>query len=446
MRAALPIDALLTQITETIGSSRNLILQAEPGAGKTTRVPPALLEVTLGDILVLEPRRLPARLAARRVAEELGETVGETVGYRVRFEEQSSRQTRLWFITEGLLTRRLLSDPHLEGVSAVILDEFHERHIETDLALALLRRLQQTLRPDLQIVVMSATLDSGPLARYLEAPVIHAPGRVFDVAVSYAGHSALSVEEQVAASVNILVQTNLTGHVLIFLAGAGEIRRCLKSCESIARSAGLLSLPLHGDLSPDEQDRAVSQSQQQKLIFSTNVAESSVTIEGVSVVIDSGLARIATDSISSGLPTLEVRRISKASAIQRAGRAGRTRNGQAIRLYSQDDFARRPSHDVPEIHRRELAQVVLTLRAMGIDNAMEVEKIEWLDAPPAESVQAAEELLNRLQGKMSAARLAELPVHPRIARLLLEAKQRGVVNEACRIAVHLSASGVRNLA
>jgi len=449
-RPALPIDASLPAILASLLASfppneanneANLIIEAEPGAGKTTRVPPALLSIVEGEVLVLEPRRLPARMAARRVAEELGEAPGETVGYQVRFEEVGGPRTRLRFLTEGVLTRRLLSDPTLRGVSAVVLDEFHERHIEADLALALLRRLQTTKRPDLRLIVMSATLDSGPIAEFLNAPVIQAPGRVYEVEIRYAGHSGDPLETQVAHAVEQLVRAGLDGHVLVFLPGAAEIRRATRSCESIARAAGLQILPLHGDLTPEEQDRAVLPSpgdKRFKLILSTNVAESSLTIDGVTAVIDSGLARIASDSPATGLPTLEVRRISKASAKQRAGRAGRTRPGRAVRLCSQDDFVRRADHDVPEIRRRELSQVLLELRAMRIDR-----DLSWLEAPPADAVRIAEALLDRLGADQNAAEMARYPLHPRLARLLMEAVRRGVSSEACRIAAHLS-SGERS--
>ncbi len=428
----LPVDAVLSQIRFAVERGRNLVIEAQPGAGKTTRVPPALLESVPGEVLVLEPRRLPARMAARRVAEELGESVGETVGYQVRFEEAGGPRTRLRFLTEGVLTRRLLSDPLLQGISAVVLDEFHERHIDSDLALALLRRLQRTSRPDLRLILVSATLDAAAISSWLDADVVQAPGRVFDVALRYAGYSGAPLEDQVAGAVAESVREGCDGHILVFLPGAAEIRRAIRACEGIARSAGLLTVPLHGDLTPEEQDRAVLPSVQPRLILSTNVAESSVTIDGVTAVIDSGLARIAQDSPWTGLPTLEVQRISKASAAQRAGRAGRTRPGRAVRLYSQEDFLRRPDFDTPEIRRRELSQVLLELRAMGIH------ELDWFDPPPAQAVEAAESLLDRLGASEHAREMARLPVHPRLARMLVEAGTRGVAAEGCRVAAHLS--------
>ena len=360
----LPIDELLP--AHTLRASGNLVIEAPPGAGKTTRVPPALLARERGEVLVLEPRRLAARLAARRVASELGERVGETVGYQVRFEDVSGPRTRLRFLTEGVLTRRLLSDPTLAGVGTVILDEFHERHLDTDLALALLRRLQSKRR-DLRLIVMSATLDAAPVAKYLgDCPILRSEGKLYELAIEYTPHSPAPLEEQVAAALERLTKSGVTGDVLVFLPGAAEIRRAARAVEPLASRLGLLVLPLHGDLSPAEQDRAVSPADRRKVILSTNVAESSVTIEGVTAVIDSGLARVAADSPWTGLPSVEVRRISQASATQRAGRAGRTAPGRVIRLYSAEDFHRRPAADVPEILRRELSQLVLQLRAMKI--------------------------------------------------------------------------------
>ncbi|MDZ4800636.1 MAG: ATP-dependent helicase HrpB [Bryobacteraceae bacterium] len=428
----LPVNEVLSQILLAIREGDNVIIDAEPGAGKTTRVPPALLSVVPGEVIVLEPRRLPARMAASRVAAELGETLGETVGYQVRFEEISGPRTRLRFLTEGVLTRRLISDPNLERISVVVLDEFHERHVDSDLALALLRRLQTTTRPDLRLVVMSATLDTAEVSSWLSGVVIHAPGRVFDVAVRYAGHSGAPLEEQVATAVNAAVREGCDGHILVFLPGAAEIRRTMRACEGIAKAADLWIAPLYGDLPTEEQDRAVLPSKQLRLILSTNVAESSLTIDGVTTVVDSGLARIAGDSAATGLPTLEVRRISKASAKQRAGRAGRTAPGRAIRLYSQDDFQRRPDYDVPEIRRREMSQVLLELRAMGLRD------LAWLEPPPAQALAAASELLDRLGADRFTREMARLPLHPRLSRMLLEAERRGVAGEACRVVAHLS--------
>jgi ATP-dependent helicase HrpB len=420
----LPIDDLLPRIIAE--QSPNIVIEAAPGAGKTTRVPPALLD--RGQVLVLEPRRLAARMAAKRVAQEMGENLGETVGYQVRFEDVGGPRTRLRFLTEGVLTRRLLSDPQLRGVSTVILDEFHERHLDSDLALALLRRLQKTTRPDLRLVVMSATLDAAPIARYLDdCPVFTQEVRLHPLEIEYTPTSASPLEEQVAAAVEKLLGG---GDILVFLPGAAEIRRASRALEPLAKRANLLVVPLHGDLSPAEQDRAVSPANQPKVILSTNVAESSVTIEGVRAVIDSGLARIAADSPWTGLPSVELKRISQASAKQRAGRAGRLGPGRAIRLYTEQEFHHRPATDTPEILRRELSQMLLQLRAM------DVHKLDWLNAPPEAAWDTASALLDKLAVTTE---MADLPLPPRLAKLVVEAKQRGVPEKGCAVAAVLSA-------
>jgi ATP-dependent helicase HrpB len=434
----LPIDPLIPEILNHLRAAENLVLEAPPGAGKTTRVPPALLQLSEREVLVLEPRRLAARLAARFVASERGEPVGGTVGYQVRFEEVAGPRTRLRFLTEGVLTRRLLSDPKLARVAAVVLDEFHERHLEGDLALALLRRLQRTERPDLRLLVMSATLDAAPVAQFLGgARVIRSEGRQYPLEIEYTPHSPAPLEEQVAAALERLAARGLTGHVLVFLPGAAEIRRAQTSCAPFARRSGWLLLPLHGDQSPEEQDRAVGPSDQRRVILSTNVAESSITIEGVGAVIDSGLARVASHSPWSGLPTLQVARISQASAKQRAGRAGRTGPGRVVRLYPVEDLARRPAHDTPEIARADLAPAALLLHAMGVDG---LGALDWLDAPPAAAVEHAEDLLHQLGAFGSLGQeMARYPMHPRLARLIVEARRRGVAEQGSTIAALLSA-------
>jgi ATP-dependent helicase HrpB len=384
-------------------------------------------------------------MAARRVSQEMSEPLGETVGYQVRFEEVVGPRTRLRFLTEGILTRRLISDPLLAGVDVVVLDEFHERHLETDLALALLRRLQNTKRPDLLLVVMSATLDAAPVARYLgcseECPILRSEGRLFDLAIAYQPYSASPIEKQVASALQALLHPSHAqspaGDILVFLPGAAEIRKTGRECQPLATSHDLLLLPLHGDLSPAEQDRAVSPAPRRKVILSTNVAESSITIDGVTAVIDSGVARMASDSPWTGLPTLEVARISKASATQRAGRAARTAPGEVLRLYTLDDFHRRRDQDPPEILRRELSELCLTLRAMGIANPS---ALNWLDTPPDAAVSRAEDLLLRLGATGDRARrMARYPLHPRLARMLID--DPGV--EVCRAAAALS-SGARS--
>ena len=436
----LPVDSLLPDIVASLARTPNLVLEAEPGAGKTTRVPPALLHVVSGDVLVLEPRRIAARLAAKRVAWELGEELGQTVGYQVRFERIAGPQTRLYFLTEGVLTRRLLSDPDLEGVDAVVLDEFHERHLETDLALALLRRLQQR-RPDLRIIVMSATLDTGPVARFLGGcPVLKSGGKVFDLSVEHTEYSALPLHEQVRDALERTLRNSDAGEVLVFLPGAAEIRRAAAACAPVARAHNRLLLPLYGDLPTSEQDRAVAPAAQAKVILSTNVAESSITIDGVQTVIDSGLARMASYSPWTGLPTLRVGRVSKASTRQRAGRAARTAPGRVIRLYSQMDYQQRADFESPEILRSDLTQMCLALRAMGIRDP---DDITWLDAPPAEAIVHAEKLLGLLAATEAQAReLMRLPLHPRLSRMIEGASERGAGRPAC-IAAAILAGGER---
>jgi ATP-dependent helicase HrpB len=434
----LPVDPLIPEILDHVRSHNTLVLEAPPGAGKTTRVPAALLEVGAGEVLVLEPRRLAARLAARFVASERGERVGETVGYQVRFEEVAGPRTRLRFLTEGVLTRRLLSDPTLDRVAAVVLDEFHERHLEGDLALALLRRLQLTARPDLRLLVMSATLDAAPVAQYLGgARIIRSEGRQYPLEIEYTPHSASPLEQQVAWALERLAARGGEGHALVFLPGAAEIRRAQNACAALARRNGWLLLPLHGDQQPEEQDRAVGPSDQRKIVLATNVAESSITIDGVSAVIDSGLARVSRHSPWSGLPTLEVARISQDSASQRAGRAGRTGPGRAVRLFPLEDFVRRPAHDTPEILRADLAPAALLLRAMGIDDPA---ALHWLDAPPVAAVEHATELLRRLGADGATGKeMARYPLHPRLSRLIVEARRRGVAEDGCTVAALLSA-------
>ncbi len=423
------MDAILPEIVASLNRNPNLVIEAPPGAGKTTRVPAALLSVVRGHVVVLEPRRIAARLAARRVAWELGERAGQTAGYQVRFEEAVGPHTRLRFVTEGILNRRLLSDPSLQGVDAVVLDEFHERHLESDLALALLKRLQQS-RPDLRIIVMSATLDTAPVARYLDrCPVVRSQGKLFELSVEHLPYSPEPLEMRMRNAAELLSAAKHTGDILAFLPGAAEIRRTMRECAELARRAGLLVLPLHGSLPPKEQERAIAPSTQRKLILATNVAESSVTIEGVTAVIDSGLVRIATHSPWSGLPTLNVGRISKASAKQRAGRAGRTAPGRVLRLYSSEDYALRPEHDEPEIMRADLSHLCLTLRAMGV---ADIQTLDWLSAPPRAAIENAESLLDRLGATGERARrLARLPLAPRLSRIVAEALDRGVGEQGC---------------
>ena len=440
---ALPIDPLLPEIVASLREKPTLVLSAPPGAGKTTRVPRALLDAgfaAAGEIVVLEPRRLAARMAARRVAQELGEALGETVGYQVRFEDVSSPRTRVRFVTEGILGRKLLASPELSGVAAVVLDEFHERHLQGDVALALIERLRRTHRPELRVVVMSATLATDALAAYLAAPVLLSEGRLFDVSVEHLpAADERPLGSQVASAVRRLVAEGLQGDILVFLPGAAEIRRAREACEKVASEAGLLLVALHGDLSPQDQDTAVQPGARSKVILSTNVAESSVTIEGVGAVIDSGLSRIASHSPWSGLPRLRVEKISRASAVQRAGRAGRTRPGRCLRLYTRADFEARKEHEVPEIRRLDLTQTRLELSALGSGG------VPWLEAPPEAHMVNAEGLLRQL-GALDASgdatdtgrAMLRFAVHPRVARVMVEGWRRGVERDTSIAAAILS--------
>ncbi len=441
---ALPIDAHLPTILDALRARRNVVIVAEPGAGKTTRVPRALLDrgfASRGDVVVLEPRRLAARLAATRVAEELGEEVGQRVGYQVRFDERVSRATRVRFVTEGVFVRRLTEDPSLRGTAVVIFDELHERHLHTDLALSWCRRAQRD-GVDLHLVAMSATLDAVPVSRFLDAPVIDVPGRTFPVTIEHAekeddlrgpaGSAAdhRRLEAKVASAAKRVLREEPSGDVLVFLPGASEIRRAQESLAGVDAELTIL----HGDLPPNEQDRAIRSSSRRKIILSTNVAESSVTVPGVVAVIDSGLARQARVSPWSGLPSLVVDRISRASAKQRAGRAGRVRAGRCIRLYTKHDHDTRDEHDAPEIARADLAELALFLAAEGVDPRA----FPFFEPPPAPALDAALRLLERLGALTSndttdaptvaitalGRRLLALPTHPRLARLVLEAEAR----------------------
>jgi len=443
----LPIDPLLPQILSVLRSGSDLVLEAEPGAGKTTRVPRALLDGGLldkGECWVLEPRRLAARLAAVRVADELCEELGRRVGYAVRFEQRVSRATRIRFVTEGLLLRRMQEDPQLNGIAVVILDEFHERHVHTDLAITLLKRLERT-RPDLRIIVMSATLDAEPVAAYLGAQRLRCEGRGFPVDIRHASRpDDRPLGVKVAEALERIQQEGRRGHTLVFLPGAAEIRQCLSSCDELARRFGWKLLPLHGSLSFEAQKAAVAPSSEPKVIFSTNVAESSVTVEGVTTIIDSGLGREATHSPWSGLSSLRTTRISQARCVQRAGRAGHTAPGLCLRLFTEAEFGARPAFDTPELHRADLAEAMLSLCATGVTNAA---ALDWFEAPPPKALESAARLLHRLgamdeAGGISAQgrAMAALPLHPRLARLVVAGDEAGIPSLA-RLAAALLETG-----
>jgi ATP-dependent helicase HrpB len=459
----LPIDPHLGAIRDALGAG-HAVIEAPPGAGKTTVVPLALLETASeehGEILVLQPRRLAARLSAERVAALLGERVGGRVGYRVRFDVAGSARTRLWFLTEGVLLRRLRDDPELRGVDVVILDEFHERHLDADLALALLRRIQRRRARPLRLIVMSATLEAAPVAEFLGAARLRTEGRSFPVEIEYAQpsrsrHGEPPLGRRVAAAVRELIDRKAIGdpsnpgHALVFLPGAREIQACAERCAELARRVGLELVSLHGQLSREAQDRAVGPAGpgSSKLILSTNVAETSITIDGVVAVIDSGLARVADFDPGSRLPRLSLAPISRASAAQRAGRAGRTRPGLCVRLYGRHDHDHRPEHQLAEIRRLDLAGPVLELAAAGVRSPA---KFEWFEAPPPASLAAAADLLGQLgaideDGALTETGRAMLrfPLHPRLARLLVAGLERGVGELAATAAAILAERPLRS--
>ena len=449
----LPIDEALPEILACVRRSRTLVLVAEPGAGKTTRVPPALVASGLlsqahPTLVLLQPRRVAARSVASRIADERGWTLGGEVGYQVRFERKIGPRTRLQVVTEGILTRRLVVDPFLEGVGAVVLDEFHERSLHTDLALALLCESRDALRDDLILVVMSATLDAEPVAEFLGgAPIVRVPGRNFPVEVRYQGPSSEPLPARVATALaNVIdLQPFEPGRsdILVFLPGVEEIRRSARALEGLASENNLAILPLHGSLSSDEQDQALRPNSRRKVVLATNIAETSLTIEGVATVVDSGLARVASYDPSKGLDRLELRKISKASATQRTGRAGRTRPGVCLRLWPERETRGLPDHETPEIQRLDLAATALTLHAWGQSDLL---RFGWFEAPEAGRLEAAETLLARLGALQHPGgtitelgrRLLEVPAHPRLARLLTAAADEGVLREGATLAALLS--------
>ncbi len=439
----LPIDIFLPQILDKVREHRTLVLVAEPGAGKTTRVPPAIVKSGLLSkqypiLIMLQPRRIATRSAAVRIAEENNWTLGKEVGYQVRFERKMTDQTRLQVITEAILTRQLLDDPSLEGIGCVVLDEFHERSIHSDLAVALLNEVKQSLRDDLFLIVMSATLDAEPIAKFLgNAPILKVPGRTFPVDISYQPRGGDALEDVIT---RIAMDQPDDGHVLVFLPGAEEIRRAEEAIKDLAPNR--LVLPLHGSLSFEDQQRAISPSKQQKIILATNIAETSLTIDGVKTVIDSGLARRPSFDPQRGLDTLNLERICQASATQRAGRAGRTSSGRCIRLWTQQEQSRLDEFELPEIARIDLAPTLLDLHAWGESDP---NHFNWYQSPPRESLTTAENLLKMLgalddKGKITllGKRLQPMPVHPRLARLLLAASDAGAPDLGATVAAILS--------
>ncbi len=425
------------------------MLQAPTGSGKSTQVPQMLLDAgllgTSGRAVVLQPRRLPARMLAARVASERGGgRVGDEVGYRIRLDNVTSRRTRIEYITEGILLRQMLNDPALPGVAAILFDEFHERHLYGDITLARALQIQESTRPDLLLLVMSATLETGSLERYL-APceTLVSRGRTYPVVIEYLPRPApfdrVPPWELAAEELERLSRTHPEGDALIFMPGAYEISRTLGELRNrLGRE--WLALPLHGELPPAEQDAAVARYPgQRKVVVSTNVAETSLTIDGVCIVIDAGQARIARFDPYRGINTLLVEKISRASADQRAGRAGRTAPGHCLRLWTEAEHADRPAQETPEVRRLDLAEVVLTLKASGIDD---VHAFRWLETPERKSLERAETLLkdlgalDRTTGEITPTgrRMLAFPVHPRWSRMLLAAREWDCVRPVALLA------------
>jgi ATP-dependent helicase HrpB len=463
----LPIYDIESDIIARLKSDRRLILSAPTGSGKSTQVPQMLLRHGMlggGQVVILQPRRLATRLLAARVAQELGVPLGQEVGYQIRFENVTSAKTKIRFVTEGVLLRQMIDDPQLKGVSTLVFDEFHERHLYGDITLARALDLQEQHRPDLSLVVMSATLNAAELEKYLNevgravprpppsrraedcAPyhcsVLSSEGRVYPVEIAYAEQPGYNdkrpVWEQAADAFSYYVNSGGEGDVLVFMPGGFEISQTLDAIRHAPGSKGFILLPLHGELEPRAQDAAVARYEQRKVVVATNVAETSLTIDGVRLVIDSGLARIPRYDANRGINTLLIDKISQANADQRAGRAGRTAPGVCMRLWSRDEHSHRPAQELPEIKRLDLAEVVLTLKAAGVED---LRKFRWLEKPDEISLTHAEELLHdlgALDKNNSITRIGRkmlaFPLHPRYARMLLAAQEFGCVHQACLVA------------
>src|SRR5580658_4104879 len=401
MSDRLPIYEIESEIISRLKSDRRLILSAPTGSGKSTQVPQMLLRhdfLKEGEVVILQPRRLATRLLAARVAYELGVKLGDEVGYQIRFENVTSAKTKIRFVTEGVLLRQMIEDPKLRGVSVLIFDEFHERHLYGDITLARSLDLQEQFRPDLHLIVMSATLNAGELENYLKPCVtLSSEGRMFPVEMEYAAEPTYNdkrpVWEQAAEAFSYYVNSGGEGDVLVFMPGGFEISQTIEAIRHVSESKGFILLPLHGELEPKLQDAAVARYEQRKVVVATNVAETSLTIDGVRLVIDSGLARMAHYDANRGINTLLIERISQSSADQRAGRAGRTAPGVCMRLWSREEQSHRPPQELPEIRRLDLAEVVLTLKAAGVDD---LRNFRWLEKPDEIALTHAEELLTDL--------------------------------------------------
>ncbi|WP_315753817.1 MULTISPECIES: ATP-dependent helicase HrpB [unclassified Bradyrhizobium] len=448
----LPIDAVLDDLSGTLERSNTAVLVAPPGAGKTTRVPLALRDapwVGTKKIIVLEPRRIAARASAERMAKSLGERAGDTVGYRVRFGSKVSRATRIEVVTEGIFTRQILDDPELTGVAAVLFDEFHERSLDADLGLALARDAQQGLREDLRILVMSATLDGARVASLLgNAPVVESEGRAYPVETRYVGRKPdAPVERQMAETIASALRAD-AGSVLAFLPGAAEIRRTQTMLAERVHDASVEIVPLFGALDAAVQDRAISPAPkgQRKVVLATSIAETSLTIEGVRIVVDSGLARVPRYEPDIGLTRLETVRASRAAVDQRRGRAGRTEPGVCYRLWDEPQTASLAAYTQPEILSADLSSLVLDLAQWGVSDPS---ALSFLDPPPQPAWKEARDLLREIdaldeEGRLTdeGRRLRALALPPRLARMIVDAADYGAAAQAADIAAILTERGL----
>ena len=443
----LPIWQIHGDIVGILRDGNRLVLIAPTGSGKSTQVPQMLLDANLAGnkrVVVLQPRRVAARTVAARVAWERGGRIGEEIGYQVRFDDRIADGTRIAFVTEGILLRWLQDDPTLADIGAILFDEFHERNLLSDVALALAKRLQ-SIRLDLKLVVMSATLDAAPVSAYLgNAPVLISEGQMFPVEVRYSPHrDQRLVTEQAADAVASIINAGDPGDILVFMPGMGEINSTINALRSEKLGERMAFIPLHGELPPEQQDLAFAPNELRKVVVATNVAETSVTIDGVRHVVDGGLARVARYDAERGVGTLFLEEISRSSADQRKGRAGRTAPGTCHRLWTESAHLNRPEKNTPEIQRSDLAEVVLLLHSLGIKRAVE---FDWLDRPDALAVERAERLLHLLGAidpssealTETGRRMLRLPMHPRYSRMLVEAARRGCVRPAALCAALVS--------
>lgn len=443
----LPINDVIPEIVSHLSQNGAVIVVAEPGAGKTTCVPPALLEMTsnsatLGQIVLLQPRRIAARAAAFRISSEMQTKLGEEVGFQVRHESRSSNKTKILICTEGILLRKLQEDPTLSQVSIVIFDEFHERSLDSDLCLALVRQVQKEIRPELKIVVMSATLETESVSKFLDdCPVVKSAGRNYPVDIKYLNiENQSTLEHRVASGIKRCINDS-KGNILAFLPGVREIKKTQELLESLALEQDLLLLPLYGEMPLDEQNEVLHETQKRKIVLATNVAETSLTINGITAVVDSGLARVNRLDPRLGLNSLLLERISKASANQRAGRAGRTQEGMCLRLWSEREHKLMAEFNTPEIERVELSSCVLQLLNWG---ETDLDNFEWYSKPSANALKRAVDLLEQIDATANGVLtnegrlMAGLPLPPRLARLLIEGARLGYGKAASLCASLLS--------